>query len=46
MIKFATKDEARDLIDFLIHVNGESNIELAKKYVECCFSNYWCSGIF
>jgi N-acetylglutamate synthase-like GNAT family acetyltransferase len=35
----AQKNDAQDLIEFLVYNNGEGNRPLAVKYVDCCFSN-------
>ena len=39
MIRYAKESEASELINFLVHVNGEKNDKLAREYVSCCFSN-------
>lgn len=39
MIKLASQNQSKKLIEFLVKVNGEKNDKLAREYVSCCFSS-------
>lgn len=45
-IRFAKPEEIQELEDFLAFNNGEKNRELARKYIQCCFSGDYRKPFF